>query len=992
MENYNTSSIIEAVSANWSVTPSVMNECGFRRRGRSWSVAVALSLVLLYVAPPTTAQVDVEQLSTEAAEHARSGTPDELRRAIEKYGRVLALRRSAHSAGQEADTLFAIASAYEKLGEIPKAREFYLEALCVYEAAGDVRGQADAALNAGVLSYVVGEPRVALDYLNRALPLWHQLDVPAKEARTASNLGIVHFVLGNLPEALEWYTRALPLRRAAGDVAGEAATLHNIGLVHEELGDPQLALEFVARARTLCRTSGQRVPEAGVLNTLGGISLLLGEPHNAIEYFGAALAIGRAENNRGVLEGALGGLAETRTQLGEYDAALSDYLEALTSFRISKYQRGEARTLVGLGGLYERLGRRREALESYEAALRIFRAIREPVGEARALAVLGEMHARSGAGAQAFDEFSESLTIARRVGDSNSEATALVGLARVERDRGDVTSARTRLEAALTLIESRRARLKSDEHRAGFLGTRRSAYELYVDILMRLAEQESTARYAAAALEASERSRARSLLDLLAEARVDVRSGIDPSLKQRERALDGRISQLQKRLIELRSRETPDAAEVATAGASLQAAENDRRELEWEIRRSNPRYAGLRYPETLRTEAIQRDLDPDTALLEYLVGVETSWLFVVTSTDVRVVRLPGASEIASLVTDVRAGLERPGRRETGRFTRAARRLFELLVAPAEQVIKDKSLLLVAADRDLHFLPFEVLIGSPLSPGPTGQSRGVPYLLRRWAVSYVPSASVLADLATHRKPTGPTTPTFVGFGDPTYQSVSKRKGGTVESEPEKQGNSEAVRSLFDSSGRLTLPRLEGSGREVTSIAARFRKGEATVYLGHEAREENVKGNPLVETAQFLHFAVHGVVDDKRPWYSGLILSLDGVGDEDGLLQIHEIYDLKIDADLVVLSACRSGLGREVTGEGILGLARAFLYAGASSAAVSLWQVSDRSTADLMVAFYEALDGGAGKAEALRQAKLRIIESGRDAHPYYWAPFIIVGSPE
>jgi CHAT domain-containing protein len=204
--------------------------------------------------------------------------------------------------------------------------------------------------------------------------------------------------------------------------------------------------------------------------------------------------------------------------------------------------------------------------------------------------------------------------------------------------------------------------------------------------------------------------------------------------------------------------------------------------------------------------------------------------------------------------------------------------------------------------------------------------------------------------------------------------------------------ERLRSIFDEDGRWNLQRLRDSGREVTSVAKRYKSNEAVVFQGRAAKEENVKGNEYLGTARRIHFATHGVISERQPQYSGLVLTLDEDPKEDGLLQVYEIFNLKLNADLVVLSACKTGLGKEVKGEGLIGLTRAFMYAGARSLVVSLWQVADPSTAELMVKFYERLDRAGDKADALRQAKLELIQSGRYAHPFYWAPFVLVGEPK
>ena len=224
--------------------------------------------------------------------------------------------------------------------------------------------------------------------------------------------------------------------------------------------------------------------------------------------------------------------------------------------------------------------------------------------------------------------------------------------------------------------------------------------------------------------------------------------------------------------------------------------------------------------------------------------------------------------------------------------------------------------------------------------------------------------------------------FVAFADPDYGT------GTEEEEPKLR-----LRSLPQEAERWYLPPLPDSRREVLDIAKLYR-GSSRLYLEREANEENVKHNGRVERAERLHFATHARLDEHRPELSSLVLADEKArnGEEDGLLQAHEIFRLKLSADLVVLSACETGLGEEVSGEGLVGLSRSFLYAGAPSLLVSLWSVSDGATPDLMVSFYEGLDRRHDKADALRRAKLQMIGRSRHAHPSYWAPFILIGDPK
>jgi CHAT domain-containing protein len=478
------------------------------------------------------------------------------------------------------------------------------------------------------------------------------------------------------------------------------------------------------------------------------------------------------------------------------------------------------------------------------------------------------------------------------------------------------------------------------------------------------------------------------MLDLLVESRVEIRQGIGEELKRREQENQNRLSTIQSQLIQARQQPKPDQRQVATLQDELKKAGAEREELEREIRRQHPSYAEIRYPAPLRAEAVRALLDEQTAMLEYFLGQENSFLFVVTRESVASFRLPKADEIGRLTQELREAIKTPGRREFNSFTRASHRLYQTLVAPASDALAGKKRLLIVPDGALHYLPFEALMVKSAEAGAEPD-----YLLKRWAVGYAPSASVLASLRRNTRGAEDNRgKQFLAFADPVYEAgVQNDLAAKKPASNSMMQNTVALatRSLLDNDARLDLTRLAHSRREVTEIARRYRPEQVALFLGQEAKEENVKTASALASARRIHFATHGLISERRPQYSGLVLTLDDDPREDGLLQVYEIFNLKLQADLVVLSACQTGLGQQLKGEGIIGLTRAFMYAGAPSVVVSLWRVADASTAELMVGFYQHLDRGADKAEALRRAKLELMKNPRYAHPYFWAPFVLTG---
>jgi CHAT domain-containing protein len=406
----------------------------------------------------------------------------------------------------------------------------------------------------------------------------------------------------------------------------------------------------------------------------------------------------------------------------------------------------------------------------------------------------------------------------------------------------------------------------------------------------------------------------------------------------------------------------------------LDQTESQERKLEAEIHAKYPHYAGVRYPTPLRTQEIEGLLGDRTALLQYFLGKERSFLFVVTRGHLASYELPGADWIAGRVRSLRSVLDKPNPLTKARYCQEAAELYGKLLSPAAGILAGKRHLLIAPDGPLYFLPFEALLTE--TRGFYRPYEQLPYLLLDHTVSYVPSASVLASLRLPQPAPlakGEMPKMFVGFADPVYggppaapTQVAALRGGQMPN-------------------LLPLPR----SREEVEQLARFYPGHEMLYLGASATKRNVTANSLLKSARRIHFATHGLVNEIRPELSALALTPEGKED-DGLLRVSEIFNLELASDLVVLSACETGLGKQVSGEGVLGLTRAFLYAGAKSVVVSLWPVLETGTPELMKSFYRHLDDSGSKVEALRAAKLDMLRGGQ-ANPSYWAPFILAGDP-
>jgi len=757
----------------------------------------------------------------------------------------------------------------------------------------------------------------ALEKYEEALPLWQAVGDPGEEALTLNNAGLVCRWLGEIPKALEYYRRALPLWRTVGDRREEATTLHNIAAGHHSMGELQQALEYYIEALQLSRAVGDRSGEVTTLNNIGVVYSLLGEYQKALEHYSHALSLSRAAGyRRGEIQ-SLGSIGWVYHSLGEPQQALEYYAQALSLSRALGDRHQEAQTLKGIGTVYYYLGEKRKALEYYDQALWLFRAEGDRQSEASTLNNIGRVYASLGEHQKALEYYNQALLLSRAVEDRSNEASILDGIARVERDQGRLSEARTHMEAALDIIESLRTHVAGQELRASFLASKQSYYKFYMNLLMRLHEREPSKGHDAVAIQTNERARARSLLDLLAEANIDVQQGIDPALKQRERATHARLSWIQSQLIQTHSQASPDKNKIAQLEEQLKQVETEREQLEVEITQKHPRYAELQYPTPLGLKAIQDLLDEQTALLEYALGEDRSFLFVVTKTDYFVAQLPPASSISDRLKQLRDTLiTKPQRKTFSTYIEQARALHQTLIEPARKLVAGKQQLIIVPDGLLHYLPFEVLLSSGDEKSLTAVGpRQWPYLVRDYAISVVPSSSVLASLRRSRQATPEQQKAFLAYADPVYGATESSELDPVRP---------AARSAFSEASPWKLEQLPYSREEVNRIAALYPQDKVRVFLQQDAREEDVKVEDQLSQCRFVHFAAHGLLNENKPQYSGIVLSLpqEGVSrpktqdatpknqtgtdshqpsaipyqpSEDGLLQVYEIFNLKLNAD-------------------------------------------------------------------------------------------------
>ncbi|MFL6275468.1 MAG: CHAT domain-containing protein [Blastocatellia bacterium] len=993
-----------------------------------------------------------QALIAEGIRLVKQPTADVRQKAIEKYQQAIPLCQSAKDLAWEATALYLISSAYIAAGDKQKALDFSERALPVAQAAARLPGEEAQRLGQKVEAITLdvmgsiyiefGDKKKALELFNQALPLRRASGDHVGEVSTLNNIGMAYGYMGDWPKALNFFDQSRQTLAPLGDVRKEASLLNNqcairsdlgeykkaidlcqqslairrllndrwsqaialnsLGNAYSGMGDYQQALDLYTQAHTIHKDMGQPLGDAIALNNIGWVYAMLGEYQKAIDFYNQALDIFRAAGDQYREGNTLNNIAVNYADMKDFRKALEINQRALALRRATNNRDGVAVTLNNIASCYANLGDKQQALDVFNQSLALHRSVGDRRQLASALKNVGALYREMGEQQKALDCFNEALAISRAIGDPNNEAGVLAHIARLERDRGNLLEARRQIEAALAAVESLRVNVKSYKLRASFFASVRKSHEFYVDLLMRLHKQQPAAGFDAAALQASERGRARSLLEMLTEASSEIRQGVDPSLLERERILRQSISNKADEQMRLASSKPTE--EQAAAAKEIDALTTDYEQVQTQIRQSSSRYAALTEPAPLTLEALQHDLlDQETLLLEYTLGEEKSFLWAVTPASIKSYELPKRTEIEEAARRVyelltarnqSPGGETPEQRRqrleqaAAEYPQAAARLSRILLGPVAAELQNKRLVIVGEGM-LQYTAFAAL------PAPDPRPGTIPSpLIADHEIISLPSASVLAALRREVGGRKPADKSVAVFADPVFESndprikVSGKGRATTDRETTAPGdvNRSATESGLQGFVRLRFSRQEAD--QIMRLVPESKKLKAVDFAANRAAATG----PEMARYGIIHFATHGLINNQHPELSGVVLSLvDEQGrPQNGFLRLYDIYNLKLQADLVVLSACQTALGKEIKGEGLVGLTRGFMYAGTPRVVASLWQVDDRATSEFMGRFYEAmLNQGLRPAAALRAAQIAMWKDKRWTAAHYWAAFTLQG---
>jgi tetratricopeptide (TPR) repeat protein len=843
--------------------------------------------------------------------------------ALDYYQQALAIQQEAGDRAGEGTTLSNIGYAHYSLGQYEEALEHCEQALAIQREVGDRDGEAAALNNIGLAYNGLGRYEEALKCYKGTLTIVRETGNQGGEGVTLNNIGGVYERLGRYEEALDYYRQALAIRREIGDRAGEGTALNNIGLACYGLGRYEEALSYHQQTLAIWREIGNRAGEGTTLNNIGLVYDGLGQYEEALSYYERALAI-QQEIGDQVGEGiTLHNIGSFYRNLRRYEEALNYYEQALAIAQEIGDRDGEAATLNNIGLAYDGLGQYEEALTYFEQALVIQRDIGARTGEGAALSNIGSIYHNLGRYEEALDYYEQALTILQEIGNRAREGTTLGNIGRVYDDLERPEEALGYYEQAISLVEAMRGEMRVEEFKSSFTAEQAYLYDGIIDLLDRMECPTEAFDYV-------QRSKARTLLDQLGNVRVNPLTADDPRLIEEEKALRSEIQALDARLREEWAKPTEQRSEDAihTLMAQLEEKRNAYAELLMRLKLENPEYASLVTVNTLPLIDTQALLT-DTTLVEYYVLPERTLAFVVTEGSFHTMSISATQE--SLTENVQALYAFPSLEGV---PPTLKMLYQDLVAPVEPYIHT-DLLVVAPHGILHYVPFAAL------------HDGGRYLVKRYTLSYIPSASVLP-FAVEKRKLSVASPLILGDPDASL--------------PNARQEAQAIAELYG----------------------------VTAHVG-EAAQERLLWEQGTQ-AGILHLSTHGFYNAHSPLFSHVVLAPGE--EEDGQLDVYEIYNRGLDlqnADLVALSACQTSQGELSRGDEIVGLNRALIYAGTPSVMTSLWSVDDVSTRELMERFYTHLREGMSKAGALRAAQMELIAEGTYAHPYYWAAFGITGDP-
>lgn len=875
------------------------------------------------------------------------------------YTRAIEHWKEVGQTQREAICLGLISASTYYLGNLQGSIEYIEKAIRIQSDEGS---KADLFISAGVIYGDMGNTKKALECYSEALRISQKIGNKAI-ANILVGLGDSHKTSGNNEEALSYYKQALTLSREAGDRAQEAQALYSMGTIFNALSDYDKAIGFFKEALVMWDKLGNLTDKASALVSVGNSYVIIRDFEKSLQFYQMAIDLSTQIEQITIKGSALNQMGYIYFLKGDYQKGL-DYLQEALSIAVNtKGKSNESTILNRLGLIYSALGDQIKALNTYDKAIEIAKALNNPILQRDIL-------------------YNKTLAYQRS---------------------GNLEQAVNEINTTIEMSESSRTTFSSQKLKTSYFATNNVHYKLYVDLLMQLHEKDSSKKYNVQALYISELSKARTLVDLVQEGRLNIREGVSEELINREKDLTQLVNKKTESLIRLLNKPNYSIDDKGALEKQIRELDLELEEVQGKIRKANPHYVGTEKTKVLNLERIQKEvLDKETILLEYSLGIETSYLWLVTDKSISSYKLPSRQEVEKAANNALIYYKTFFRPENESvedkkendakeqfLIKNANEFSQMLLGSVANQLANKRILVVP-DGILQYIPFAAL------PDPSKTIKEYHPLIVEHEVVTMPSASTMGVLRSQFSERKPAPKSIMVLADPILTATDERlavnnnkKRETLSKNLDKKTQQKSELSLAKRAFEgVDLVRLVAASDEAQNIGQIYK--DATIALGSKASLPTATSSE-VSDYRILHFATHGFFNSFQPELSGVVLSLfdDNGNEQEGYLSANHIYNLRLSADLVVLSACQTGLGKDIRGEGILGITRGFMYAGAERVMFTIWSVNDKSTSVLMTKFYTALKEGSTPSLALRQAQISMWKDKKWSAPYYWAAFQIQG---
>ncbi len=875
--------------------------------------------------------------------------------------------------GDEGRCCLNLSDVFTYLNDYPSALRAAQTGLRISRQTGDKILEIQCLERSAFVWTDLGKDAEAREACQQALALAREMVCRRLEILCLRTWGVILLERGDLAGAQDFLSQALAYYQQTAGLRSQDICLYWLTLLYKDKGDYSKAMACAAEALRISREIGFKTGEAFHLTTIGDIYLALGNYERALEFNKDALGVAEQYIGKWSREECLNTIGFVYIELHEYGRAMEYFKGALEYIRKIGHRREEARCLYNIGFAYFKLGDLPNALAYFSESLSAANLAGKRIIQAQNYNRLGDLYLELGSWDKSKNFYLLAQGVGREIGQPTAIWEAYAGLGALSKARKEFPSAVDNYKQAIGIIEDLRVQLLLREYSSGFFKSKIAIYEALVNLLFEGYEKKASPEILEECLYYAEKAKARSFLDDLQKAKVDATSLPRDKTDEWEQ-ISRKISRLSSELNDA-SLSPADRAELRER---LGKAEDDYQLLAERVRAENPNYSRVVSSEPCRLPEIRRKLlNGETGIVEYFVGEENIYIFFITAGDLSVRRLtpPESQRTLRLVGNY---IRLLSSREitSSDVAPAGRRVYEALFgAVGRACLSGIKNLIVIPDRTLYYLPFETLV----SGDEPGSGRPSPhFLLEDYGISYAPSASTLVSILERRESMRAEAD-LLAIGNPVLgRSEDMSRGGKREND---------VFSEYYLEKRFVLHPLEFASREMESISRFFAPGSRRTVSGAEATENRVKNLPLSDY-KILHFATHSLLDEMVASRSALVLSVDPHSDDDGFLQAREIYNIKLNAELVVLSACQTAGGKMEKGEGIQGLSRAFFCSGSKSVVASLWNVNDESTSHFMKSYYGYLTEGQTKQEGLRLTKIKMCRSGK-WRPYHWAAFVLIG---